>query len=131
MWTPAARRASGTFFRPSDLSMKNTRGSGGFRRLELAADRFLNVERVLAIVVGEISDRLARLVSVRNDGGRHCRHLQNRSAKLHARIHRDNSGLRRFFSRAPSTARERIEPHDESILVPLHALEMQPDQISH
>ena len=33
--------------------MKNTRGSGGFRRLELAADRFLDVERVLAIVIGE------------------------------------------------------------------------------
>jgi hypothetical protein len=41
--------------------MKNTTGSGGFRRLELAADRFLDVERVLAIVVGEISDRLAAL----------------------------------------------------------------------
>jgi hypothetical protein len=30
-------------------------GSGRFRRLELAADRFFDVERVLAIVVGKIS----------------------------------------------------------------------------
>ena len=30
--------------------MKNTRASGGFRRLELAAHRFFDVERVLAIV---------------------------------------------------------------------------------
>ena len=45
--------------------MKNTRGSGGFRRLELAADRFFDVERDLAIVFGEISDRLARLVGPR------------------------------------------------------------------
>ena len=36
--------------------MKNTRGSGGFRRLELAADRFFDVERLLAIVyVGPVS----------------------------------------------------------------------------
>jgi hypothetical protein len=42
--------------------MKKTRGSGGFRRLELTADRFFDIERVLAIVLGEISDRLARLV---------------------------------------------------------------------
>jgi hypothetical protein len=40
--------------------MKNTRGSGGFRRLELAADRFFDTERVLAIVIGEISDRPVR-----------------------------------------------------------------------
>jgi hypothetical protein len=45
--------------------MKNTRGSGGFRRLELAPDRFLDIERVLAIVIGEISDRLARLIPVK------------------------------------------------------------------
>ena len=111
--------------------MKNTRGSGGFRRLELAADRFLDVERVLAIVVGEISDRLARLVSVRNDRSRHCRHLQNWPAKLKTRIHRDNSRLGRFFCRAPSTAREGVEPRDKSFLVPLHALEVKPEQISH
>ena len=54
-----------------------------------------------------------------------------RLAELNARIHRDNSGLRGFFSRAPSTAGERIEPRDESILVPFHALEMQSDQIAH
>ena len=46
------------FLSASDRSMKKTRGSGGFRRLELAADRFLDVERLLAIVLGEISDRL-------------------------------------------------------------------------
>jgi hypothetical protein len=69
--TSGAERV-GTFFRPSDLSMKNTRGSGGFRRLELAADRFLDVERVLAIVLGEISDRLARLKSVRDHRRRDC-----------------------------------------------------------
>jgi hypothetical protein len=43
--------------------MKNPRGSGGFRRLELATDRFFNVERVLAIVFSEISDRLTGLVT--------------------------------------------------------------------
>src|SRR5919198_3028317 len=131
MSSPAARRASGTFFRPSDRSMKNTRDSGGFRRLELAADRFFDVERVLAIIFGKISDRLARLVPVRDDRGRRCRHLQNRPAELDARIHRDNSGLRDFLSGAPPTARERIKPRDESILVPLYALEVQPDQIAH
>src|SRR5687767_744484 len=104
--------------------MKNTRGSGGFRRLELAADRFFDVERVLAIVIGEISDRLARLVPVRDDRGRDCRHLQNGPAELNPRIHGDNSWLRRFFSWAPSTACERIQPCDESILVQLDALEV-------
>jgi hypothetical protein len=44
--------------------MENTKGSGGFRWLGLAADRFLDVERILAIVIGEVSDRLARLVSL-------------------------------------------------------------------
>ena len=62
----------GHFLSARDLSMKNTRGSGGFRRLELAADRFLDIERVLAIVFGEISDRLARLVPVRDDCRRDC-----------------------------------------------------------
>jgi hypothetical protein len=47
--------------------MKNTRGSGGFRRLELATDRFFDIERVLAIVLSEISDRLAGLVTVRDN----------------------------------------------------------------
>src|ERR687892_544195 len=87
MSSPAARRAAGTFLRPSDRSMKNTRGSGGFRRLELAADRFLDVERVLAIVIGEISDRLARLVPVRDHCSRHCRYLQDGPTELHTRIH--------------------------------------------
>jgi hypothetical protein len=116
---------------PSDLSMKNTRGSGGFRRLKLAADRFLDVERVLAMVIGEISDRLARLVQVRDHSGRHRRHLQNGSTKLHARIHRDHSGLRAFISRSPSTAGKRIQPANESVFVPLHALKVQSDQIAH
>jgi hypothetical protein len=47
---------------------------------------------VLAIVFGEISDRLARLVTVRDDRGRDCRHLQNRPAELNAWIHRDTRG---------------------------------------
>src|SRR5262249_46912305 len=111
--------------------MKNTRGSGSLRRLELAADGFLDVERLLAIVFGEISDRLARLVPIRYHRGRHCRHLQNGPAELHPRIHRDHSGLRGFFSRTLSTARKRIETRDESVLVPIDALKMQPDQITH
>ena len=78
-----------------------------------------------------ISDRLARLVPVRDDRGRDCRHLQNGPAELDPRIHGDNSWLRRFFSGAPSTAGERIQPCDESILVPLDALEVQSDQIAH
>jgi hypothetical protein len=111
--------------------MKNTRGSGGFRRLELAADRFFDVERVLAIVIGEFSDRLARLVPVRDHCGRHCRHLQNGPTELHARIHRDNPGLRSLFNGTSSTAGKRIEPRNESIPVPLHALEVQSDQVAH
>ena len=111
--------------------MKNTRDSGGFRRLELAADRFFDVERVLAIIFGEISDRFARLVPVRDHRGRHCRHLQNRPAEFDARIHRDNSGLRGFFGRTPSAPGKRTEPRDASILIPLHALEVQSDQVAH
>jgi len=111
--------------------MKNTRDSGGFRRLELAADRFFDVERVLAIIIGEISDRLARFVPIRNHRGRHRRHFQNWPAELNARIHRDNARLRSFFSRAPSASREWVEPRHESVFVPLHALEVQPDQIAH
>ena len=111
--------------------MKNTRGSGGFRRLELAAGRFLDVERVLAIVIGEFSDRLARLVPVRDHRGWHRRHLQNGPTKLHPRIHRDHSRLRAFFSRIPSTARKRIEPRNEPVFVPVHTLEMQSDQVTH
>ena len=51
--------------------MKNVSGSGGFRRLELAPDRFFDVERVLALILGEIGDLLARLVAVCYDGRRH------------------------------------------------------------
>jgi len=111
--------------------MKKTRGSGGFRRLELAADRFFDVERFLAIVLGEISDRLARLVAVCNDGRRHGRRLQDGPAEFDSRVHRDDARLRGFFGRRSSTPREGIEARDEPVFVPLDTLEMQTNQIAH
>src|SRR5438093_4902189 len=128
---PAERSASGTFLRPRDRSMKNTRGSGGSRRLELAADRFFDVERLLAIVLSEFSDRLASLVAIRDDGRRHCRRLQHRPAELDSRVHGDHPRLRGFFSRSPATSREGIQPCNEPVTVPLNTLKMQADQIAH
>lgn len=57
--------------------------------------------------------------------------LQHGPGELDTRIHRNNTGLRGFVNRAPPTAREGITSRDESVIVPLDALEVQSDQIAH
>src|ERR1700687_478067 len=102
MSRPAPRKASGTFLRPSERSMKNTRGSGGLRRLEVATDRFFGVERVLAIVLSKISDRLAGLVAVRDTRRGSRGRLQHGSAEFDPRVHGDHARLSSFLSRSPA-----------------------------
>jgi hypothetical protein len=116
-----------TFLRPSERSMKNTRGSSGFGRLELAAEGFFDVERVLAIILSEISDRLARFITIRDHSRRRRRRLLYRPAKFDSGIHRDDPGLAVVLSDASETARERIEASNESVLIPFNAAKMQPE----
>src|SRR5712691_4194247 len=65
-WNPAARR-SATILRPSDRSMNQVKGSGGFTRL--APDRVLDLLGIETVVLRELGDGLAGAVSLGDDAG--------------------------------------------------------------
>jgi hypothetical protein len=100
--------------------------SGRPLELEFAADRFLNPEAVLAIIVGEIVNRLACLEAVRDDSGRDARSRQDGPAKADTWI--DRHELRKIRA-AP--AGERVQPAHQSVGVPVDALEVQVEQVVH
>src|SRR5207302_9132806 len=79
-------------FRPSDRSMNQVSGSGGFTRL--APDRVLDLSGVEAIVLRELGDRLTRVVALGHDAGLDARAGDDWLAEAATRI--DHDALRPF-----------------------------------
>src|SRR6266571_2203046 len=115
---PAWRRAPLTIFLPSERSTKRTSGSGG-SFVELAPDRFFNVKPLATVIVGELVDGLARLVTLGDEGRRDTTSYQDWSPEGDAGVDDDDLG---FVRR--SLAREGVELSDHAPGVPLDPAEI-------
>src|SRR5436190_14323402 len=122
---PAWRRAPATIFLPRERSTKRTSGSGG-AFVELAPDRFFNIQPLATVVVGELVDGLARLVALGDDGSGNATADQDRPPEGDARIDDDNL---RPVGRV--LACEGVEPHDHSLRVPFDPAEIGLQDIPH
>ncbi len=89
--------------------MKNVGASGSRRELELVADCFFDLCFGSIVVPGEVGDRLARLVAVRDHEGGDARTRQDRASELDLRVDHHEPRLSEQRFRVLPLARERIQ----------------------